>query len=135
LYSSEKHGSDETGTGTRDSPFKTTHFALKKSGDIANFSNIFVDAKDENAEDKYEPISKAQIKKIRKFCEDEARKENQKKTKELEDAARREKNLEDAKKITITEDASLPAAKPVTKASLKTTFKFLSNLKCPFLFS
>ncbi len=75
-----------------------------------------MDAKDENAEDKYEPISKAQIKKIRKFCEDEARKENQKKTKELEDAARREKNLEDAKKITITEDASLPAAKPVTKA-------------------
>lgn len=113
LYSSEKHGSDETGTGTRDSPFKTTHFALKKSGDIANFSNIFVDAKDEKAADKYEPISKAQLKKIRKFCEDEVRKENQKKTKELEDAARREKNLDEAKKITITEDPSLPAAKPV----------------------
>jgi len=113
LYSSEKYGSDETGTGTRDSPYKTTHFALKKSGDIANFSNIFVDAKDEKAEDKYEPISKAQLKKIRKFCEDEVRKENQKKTKELEDAARREKNLEEAKKIIITEDTSLPAAKPV----------------------
>ncbi len=101
-----------------ESPFKTSHFALKKSGDIANFSNIFVDAKDENATEKYEPISKAQLKKIRKFCEDEARKENQKKTKELEDAARREKNLEEAKKITITENTSLPAAKPVINTSI-----------------
>ena len=55
---------------------------MKKSGDVAKFSDIFVDAKDEKSEDKYEPISKAQLKKIRKFVEDEARKDNQKKTKE-----------------------------------------------------
>jgi len=113
LYSSEKNGSDETGDGTKEKPFKTTVFALKKSGDIAKFTDIYVDAKDEKSEEKYEVISKAQIKKIRKFCEDEARKESSKKTKELEDAARREKNLEEAKKITIKEDPSLPAAKIV----------------------
>lgn len=113
LYSSEKHGSDETGDGSKEKPFKTTIFALKKSGDIANFTDIYVDAKDEKGEEKYELISKAQIKKIVKICEAEAKKEKQKKTKEAEDALRREKNLEEARKITITEDTTLPAARTI----------------------
>lgn len=113
LYSSEKHGSDETGDGTKEKPYKTTVFTLKKSGDISKFSELYVDAKDENSEEKFQLIAKAQLKKIRGFCETELKKENQKKTRELEDAQRREKNIEEAKKITITQDASLPAAKTV----------------------
>lgn len=113
LYSSEKHGSDETGDGTKEKPFKTTICTLKSSGDISKFSDIYVDAKDEASAEKYELISKAQMKKIRNFCEAEAKKEKQKKTKEIEDAQRREKNIEDAKKITIAQDSSLPAAKQV----------------------
>lgn len=111
LYSSEKNGSDETGDGTKEKPYKTTAFTLKQSGDIVKFSEIFVDAKDENSAEKYEPISKAQLKKIRNFCDQEAKKEKQKRTKELEDAVRREKNIEEAKKIVITQDSSLPEPK------------------------
>jgi len=113
LYSSEKNGSDETGDGTKEKPFKTTVFTLKKSGDISKFSEIYVDSKDENSEEKFQLIAKAQLKKIRAFCETEVKKENQKKTRELEDAVRREKNIEEAKKITITQDSSLPAPKTV----------------------
>jgi len=109
IYSSEKHGSDETGDGTAEKPYKTTAFALKKSGKIDTFSAIYVDAKDE-ATGKYELISKSQLKKIRNYCEGEAKKEAQKHTRELEDAQRREKNLEEAKKVVIKEDPSLPKA-------------------------
>ena len=56
---------------------------LKKSGDIAKFTEIYVDAKDEKSEEKYEIISKAQMKKIKNFCEAEVKKENQKKTREV----------------------------------------------------
>jgi asparaginyl-tRNA synthetase len=98
IYTSEKHGSDETGNGTTEKPYKTTALALKKSGKIDTFSAIFVDAKDE-ATGKYELISKTQLKKIRNYCEAEAKKEAQRHTKELEDAQRREKNLEEAKKL------------------------------------
>lgn len=49
------------------------------------------------------------MKKLAKFVEAEAKKENVKKTKEIEDAQRREKNLEDAKKVVFKMDPSLPA--------------------------
>jgi len=112
IYTSEKHGSDETGDGTAEKPYKTTPFALKKSGKIDTFAAIYVDAKDE-ATGKYELISKSQLKKIRNYCEAEAKKEAQKHTRELEDAQRREKNLEESKKIVIKEDPSLPKANTI----------------------
>lgn len=43
----------------------------------------------------------------------EARKDSKKAEKEAEDAQRREKNLEEAKKVVISEDKSLPPAKQV----------------------
>jgi len=91
IYSSEKHGSDETGEGTAEKPYKTSAFALKKSGKIDSFAAIYVDAKDEQSGAKYELISQSQLKKIRKFCEQEAKKESHKREIELEDAQRREK--------------------------------------------
>ena len=59
---------------------------------------------------KYEPIAKAQFKKILKLYEQKRRKEASAASKETQDAELRAKNLEDAKQITISEDTSLPAA-------------------------
>ena len=105
FYTSEKNGSDETGDGTQAKPYKTAAFALKQEKN----AEVYVDAKDENSAEKFELISKAQLKKLQKFVEAEAKKENTKKTKDSEDALRREQNLEAAKKIQITQDPSLPA--------------------------
>jgi len=87
---------------------------------------------------KYEMISKTQLKKLKNFLETESKKDASKQAKEVrirfylikfkysrhfcsflkfkkaEDAARREKNIEEAKKVIIKEDASLPKAKTVT---------------------
>lgn len=60
---------------------------------------------------KYEPAAKSQLKKIQKIWIREGYKDTQKLKKEEEDAVKRAKNLEEAKKILIKEDASLPKAK------------------------
>ncbi len=62
---------------------------------------------------KFELVSKTQLKKLKNFLEAESKKETKKADKESEDALRREKNLEEAKKIVITENKSLPEAKQV----------------------
>jgi len=110
IYASESTGSDETGDGSEAKPFKTNAKALRHSGDIEHFSKIMVDAKDQT-KGKFELISKTALKNLRKYVEAEIKKEAKKNDKEAEDAARREKNLEEAKKIVIKEDSSLPAAK------------------------
>lgn len=46
LYTSEKHGSDETGDGTADRPLKTAMQAMRKAGKEP-FPTIYVDAKEE----------------------------------------------------------------------------------------
>ena len=120
LYSSELHGSDETGDGTEAKPFKTAINALKKSGDIEHFSKILVDAKDQ-ATGKFELISKSQLKKIRNLAEQDVKKSAQKAIKEAEDAQRREKNLEDARKIVLQQDPALPAARQVKIKDLDQT--------------
>ena len=66
-----------------------------------------------SANKKYELVSKTQLKKIKNFLEAEAKKDAKKADKESEDAQRREKNLEEAKKIVISEDKTLPKAKEV----------------------
>jgi asparaginyl-tRNA synthetase len=58
-------------------------------------------------------IAKSQLKKVRNLAEQEIRKESQRKAKEAEDAQRREKNLEEARKVVITQDPALPAARQV----------------------
>jgi asparaginyl-tRNA synthetase len=109
IYTSDKHGSDETGDGSEAKPFKTVARAFK--GPLEN-PTIFVDAKDEK-NGKFEVISKAQFKKIKDQVKNEAKKEAKKLEKESGDAERREKNLEEAKKVIITEDQSLQKAKQV----------------------
>lgn len=46
IYTSEKHGSDETGDGTADRPLKTAMQAMRKAGKEP-FPTIYVDAKEE----------------------------------------------------------------------------------------
>ena len=53
---------------------------------------------------KFELVSKTQLKKLKNFLEAESKKEAKKADKESEDALRREKNLEEAKKIVIAEN-------------------------------
>jgi asparaginyl-tRNA synthetase len=60
---------------------------------------------------KYEPAARSQLKKIQKIWVREGYKCTEKIKKEEEDAVKRAKNLEEAKRIHIKEDASLPKAK------------------------
>lgn len=109
VYSSEQSGNDETGDGSEAKPFKTAHKALRSVADANTFTKVLVDAKDPK-NGKWELISQSQLKKLRKLVEADIRKEASKHAKEAEDASRREKNLEEAKKVVIKEDPSLPKA-------------------------
>lgn len=110
VYTSEKNGNDESGDGSEEKPFKTALQALRH-GKNEPCPVIMVDGKDENS--KYDVISKSQMKKITNSWKTEQKKALQKAEQETQKAAQREKNLEDAKKITISEDKSLPPAKQV----------------------
>ena len=60
---------------------------------------------------KYEPAAKSALKKFYKIWARDQHKAGDKAKKEAEDAEKRAKNLEEAKKIVIQEDASKPVAK------------------------
>ena len=124
LYSSETRGSDETGDGSETNPFKTALKALKHSGNIESFGKIMVDAKDQT-EKKFELISKAQLKKLKNLAEAESRKNASKAAKEQEDAVRREKNLQEAKKIQIkpAENAQKPIMCKIKDISSSSTHR------------
>jgi asparaginyl-tRNA synthetase len=109
IYTSEKVGSDETGLGTEDKPFKTILQAMRHAG-VEPFPAIYVDGKEEA---KFAPASKSQLKKIQKIWLRESHKQADAAKKEEQDAAKREKNLEEAKKVIVTEDKSLPTAKRI----------------------
>lgn len=108
LYTSDKNGSDESGDGSEGNPFRTILQAMRHAGKEP-FPVIYVDAKEEGQ--KYEPAAKSQLKKIQKIWIREGYKGAEKLKKEEEDAVKREKNLEEAKRIIIEEDVSLPKAK------------------------
>ncbi|XP_007450167.1 PREDICTED: asparagine--tRNA ligase, cytoplasmic [Lipotes vexillifer] len=105
LYVSDREGSDATGDGTKEKPFKTGLKALMTVGKEP-FPTIYVDSQKEN--ERWDVISKSQMKNIRKLWHREQMKSESREKKEVEDNLRREKNLEEAKKITIKNDPSLP---------------------------
>ncbi|XP_058896423.1 asparagine--tRNA ligase, cytoplasmic isoform X1 [Kogia breviceps] len=105
LYVSDREGSDATGDGTKEKPFKTGLKALMTVGKEP-FPTIYVDSQKEN--ERWDVISKSQMKNIRKLWHREQLKSESREKKEAEDNLRREKNLEGAKKITIKNDPSLP---------------------------
>lgn len=110
IYTSEATGNDETGDGSQEKPFKTILRAMKHA-EQEPFPPIYVDSKKEN--EKYEVASKSQLKKITKLFVRDQHKKADIAAREAEDAERREKNLEEAKKIVIEEDKSLPAPKQI----------------------
>nr|XP_026248996.1 asparagine--tRNA ligase, cytoplasmic [Urocitellus parryii] len=105
LYVSDREGNDATGDGTKEKPFKTGLKALMTVGKEP-FPTIYVDSQKEN--ERWDIISKSQMKNIRKMWHREQMKSESREKKEAEDNLRREKNLEEAKKITIKNDPSLP---------------------------
>lgn len=107
VYTSEKYGNDETGDGSESKPFQTALQAYRKHGEE---TSIFVDAKDET-KGKWEPLAKAQLKKIRDRYKDEERKKKAAHEREEQDKKLREERLEKAKQIKIKQDTSLPAPK------------------------
>lgn len=108
IYTSEKLGNDKTGDGSESKPFKTILQAMRFAK-TEPFPPIYVDSKDESQ--KYELAAKSQLKKIQKIWVRENYKSAEKSKKEEEDAEKRLKNMEEAKKIVISEDKSLPEAK------------------------
>lgn len=116
LYVSDREGSDATGDGTKEKPFKTGLKALMTVGKEP-FPTIYVDSQKEN--ERWDVISKSQMKNIKKMWHREQMKSESREKKEAEDNLRREKNLEEAKKITIKNDPSLPEPKCVKIHSLE----------------
>ncbi|KAI2651666.1 Asparagine--tRNA ligase, cytoplasmic [Labeo rohita] len=110
LYVSETQGSDEDGNGSEQKPFKTPLKALMFVGKEP-FPVIYVDSQKEG--ERWAVISKTQMKNAKKLFSSKQMKSESKDKKEAEDAERREKNLEEAKKIIIENDASLPEPKTV----------------------
>lgn len=130
MYTSEKYGSDEKGNGSESAPFKTVLKAMHFIGKEP-FPEIYVDGKEEGV--KYEHIAKAQYKKIYKIWVREQYKASDAAKKEIEDAENRIKNLEEAKKIIIAEDKSLPEPVKIKINQGKVLF-FLKNNLLLFLY-
>lgn len=77
------------------------------------FPPIYVDSKDDKSSEQFEIAAKSQMKKIQKLWQRDKQKESSKSQREEDDAKKREQNLDEAKKVVIVEDASLPAAKKI----------------------
>lgn len=92
------------------------------------FPTIYVDAREDGK--LYEPAAKSQLKKIQKIWVRENYKAADKAKAEEESQEKRHQNLEEAKKITIKEDPSLPKAKLVKifQSKLFNIHNYLSNL-------
>ncbi|XP_034566029.1 asparagine--tRNA ligase, cytoplasmic isoform X1 [Notolabrus celidotus] len=105
LYVSDKCGSDQDGDGTEQKPFKTPLKALMSVGKEP-FPTVYVESQKEG--ERWAVISKTQMKNAKKAFNREQSKNDAKDKKEAEDTERREKNMEEAKKIVIEKDASLP---------------------------
>ncbi|TSK72051.1 Asparagine--tRNA ligase, cytoplasmic [Bagarius yarrelli] len=75
------------------------------------FPTIYVDSQKEG--ERWAVISKTQMKNVKKLYNREQSKTDAKEKKEVEDAERREKNLEEAKKIVIEVDPNLPEPQTV----------------------
>lgn len=107
IYTSDKRGNDESGDGTEDKPFKTILQAMRHAGKEP-FPTIYVDAKEDGKV--YDVAAKSQLKKIQKIWMRESHKAADKAKAEGEADEKRTQNLEEAKKIVLKEDPSLPKA-------------------------
>ncbi|XP_041971937.1 asparagine--tRNA ligase, cytoplasmic [Aricia agestis] len=107
IFTSEKRGNDETGDGTEGNPFKTIIRAMRHAAKEP-FPPIYVDSTEEGKI--YTVAAKSQLKKIQKIWVRENYKAAEKAKLEDENSEKRHQNLEEAKKIVLSEDPSLPKA-------------------------
>ncbi|KAJ3117391.1 hypothetical protein HDU96_006916 [Phlyctochytrium bullatum] len=112
----EKSGSDETGNGTKESPFKT---ALRVLEQVGGEAAVDIQVRKETGEE-YQPISGAALKKAKKgweLAEKKKAKAAAAAAKDADEAAAKAadeaKRIEEAKKVVLVEDASLPKAKKI----------------------
>jgi len=111
VYVDEEKGSDETGTGSEETPYATAIQAMTVKGQDANILTR------KKAADEYQPITKSALKKVKTAVESNERKakkaaeEAEKNAKAAAEAkAREEKRIEESKKVVLVEDESLPKA-------------------------
>ena len=113
VHVDETTGSDETGKGTPDQPYQSLAFAI-----FTNPTATLLVRK--NADAAYEEPTQSALKKAKKNAEglEKKRKKAQglaerEATAKKEERERREKQIEESKKIVLTEDANLQQAKKV----------------------
>lgn len=113
LYISDANGSDNSGDGSKEKPFKSLLQALRKAGPDAS-PKIFSQTADAgDAANEWQPASKSGLKKALGIYKNELKKAAKANEKEALDAALREKNIEEAKKVVIEEDKTLPVANEI----------------------
>jgi asparaginyl-tRNA synthetase len=137
IYIDESTGSDETGTGTQELPYKSLAFAVFSSTGIE--APKYSIRKDSSAE--YDSPTQSALKKAikgaeglekkRKKAEELAAREANEKRAERE---KREKLLDDSKKIVLVENAELPKAIKVGVRSYLFLLLCLSLLILCFFF-
>jgi asparaginyl-tRNA synthetase len=113
LYVDEATGSDETGKGTQELPYKSLAFAVYSSAGLDNVKYLIrKDATTDYDEATQSALKKAKkgadgIEKKKKKAEELAAREDNEKKAERE---RKEKLLDESKKIVLEEDPALPEA-------------------------
>jgi asparaginyl-tRNA synthetase len=112
IYIDEEVGADDTGAadGSQAKPFKTVQYAFLQHADKAAY---LVKNKDEEDASEWKPAAKAALKKAANFADAQrkkAAKEQELAVRQRKEQEDREKALEEAKKIVIKEDTTLPAA-------------------------
>lgn len=113
IYIDEDIGKDEpTQQGTQESPFKTLQFAYLQRPAEASYLTRKSQSEDEAAKE-WKPVAKAGLKKAANYYEQQKKKaarEQELTAQRAKEEAERAKVLEEAKKVVIEEDTSLPQA-------------------------
>ncbi|KAF2195472.1 asparaginyl-tRNA synthetase [Zopfia rhizophila CBS 207.26] len=122
-YIDEDVGADSTTqTGAKDSPYKTLGFGVLTHGETAKFltrkskTGDVPESSDENARLEWKPAAKAAMKKAVNYAKTQqkkAAKEQELLALRQKEEADRKKILDEAKKIVIEEDLSLPKAERI----------------------
>jgi asparaginyl-tRNA synthetase len=126
FYVDESVGSDENGTGSIETPYRSIAYLLFKHADVTQANQVLVrkDATAVYEEPTQSSFKKAKkgaegLEKKRKKAEELAEKEANEKGKERE---RREKLLEESKSIVLEEDSALPKSTRV-RSSMNKRFR------------
>lgn len=115
VFIDEATGSDETGTGTQNAPYKTLAYALFKH----DTPDVQLQTR-KDGEAPYDKPTDSSLKKAKKNADGlrkKAAKAAEIAEREAKERAEAHKRLEESKKIVLVEDESLPKAVKVSKIS------------------